>query len=199
MMKMKKKEIMNILGKKEYLGFQLFKNWNQTRTSFDEFLQNNFVLSKFDNDYLINILKIKNYLTSLEYSLLNPNNLNLINNHKDLKYFKVIKVSEIDPKTETPNKYILLRKLDNKGEAVIKDFGDFDEKHRERLIAYYKIKQEKLEEISIIIFNLLRMSKRWIKTTGGYDEFIGFAGSVLTKKENMYSKFKRVISKQLSP
>ena len=85
MMKMKKKEIMTILGKKEYLGFQLFKNWNQTRTSFDEFLQNNFVLSKFDNDYLINILKIKNYLTSLEYSLLNPNNLNLINNHKDYK------------------------------------------------------------------------------------------------------------------
>jgi len=64
-----------------------------------------------------------------------------------------------------PERLILIKKID-KDKGIVIDFGDFKKYMKPYLLKRYKIKNEKLNEFSEVVYNLLNLINRWLSLTG---------------------------------
>lgn len=166
--KIKQNEIITILKEKEFFGFQLFKISKETENYFNQVLENSFILSRLEDKHVLILIQLVNALKNLERSLLNLNNLYILKDKEELqKKYKVIKGTDINPDNITyPNRYILLKQIDNE-KGIVEDSGDFRKEDIERLIGFYAIKPAKLDQIGGQIYTILELVRQWIKLSDG--------------------------------
>ena len=165
---MERKEIEEILGNREFFGFQIFKHWEESESYFSKLLENSFVISKLEDEQVIVIIKMINAMRNFQKFCLNINNFFEIENKNE--YIKK-EFAILDPKYAHPNnlrypeRLILIKKID-KDKGIVIDFGDFKKYTKPYLLKRYKIKNEKLNEFSEVVYNLLNLINRWLSLTG---------------------------------
>jgi len=161
-----KKEIAKILEERKFLGFQILKISVETRKYFSTVLENNFILSRFEDKHIRILIGLIKSLSKLEEIFLNQDNLNTLKDDKDISAFKVIKRNEMNPLNERlPNRYLLLKQIGNIGRAVVEDFGDFRENDISRLLLYYSIQSDILDLVTNQIYKILDLIRQWIQLT----------------------------------
>lgn len=62
----KKDNLIELLTKNKYLGFQVFKKWEVSEENLDDVLRNSYILARLGDDQIISIILIIKELRSLE-------------------------------------------------------------------------------------------------------------------------------------
>lgn len=150
-----------LLEDRKFLGFQLLKSWSYTYTYFSKIIENNFVISRLEDEQILIVLKIKNALYQIEHFFTDRNNF--IVNEKKVVGYKVANGSDLNPENlQYPNRFLFLRDLGNE-KYVVEDFGDFQSKDVESLLQTFTIKKDKINLGADYLFNLLYLIQKWLK------------------------------------
>jgi len=165
LLSLKKENIENTLSISEYLGFQVFTQWDINEKWLHELLKNSFILKRIWDKEIITIIKILKRLGTLK-SIRKWDELyietNKVNNKYQIKSWK-----EINESNEIfPDRYLLLEKID-KEKYIVSDFWDIYEYDVEKCLKYYKVNQEIIWVYSEIIYDLIEEINLWIDKTGG--------------------------------
>ncbi len=160
----KKDELIEILAKNEYLGFQVFKQWEVTEENLNDILKNSYILGKLSDDQIISIILIIKELRFLE----------MIQKFKDLymetgkkaSSYKVVAGKELNKdNVKFPSRYLLLQALGD-DKALVADFGDFPLYNVDKLLYYFTINDIYLEGYADSIFQLVMEINNWLDLTG---------------------------------
>ena len=163
-LKLNRQEIKNIIKDNKYLGFQILKNWEISEKYYHDILKNPFILLKLKDEQIISIIKILKSLRSLEI-IQKSGNLYCETNKRTNK-FKIKSGIEISEENNAlPNRYLLLQCLrDDK--FIVRDFGDISKYNLEKCLYYFIVNEEKIDEYSIIINELVSDINNWLDVTG---------------------------------
>lgn len=160
-----KQDLVKIISKGEYLGFQVKKNWEYSIKTISEKIQNNQIINKMDPDLLCIIIGFLKSIDSFEIFIKRLDYLEKIEKKTD--EYKIVSGKEFNPieNKKFPDRLILLKKLDrNKG--IVVDFGDFKKYQSKDLLNYHKVKNEWINLLSEIINDIIMNIKEWISNTG---------------------------------
>jgi len=161
----KQSDIKKALKNKELLGFQIFKHWEESESYFSRLLENSFVLSKLEDEQIIIIIKMINAMRNFQNFCLNINNFFEIGQYIK-KEFAILDLKHAHRENlKYPERLILIKKIDE-DKGIVIDFGDFKVYMKPYLLKKYKIKEEKLNEFSEVVYNLLNLINRWLSLTG---------------------------------
>ena len=159
-----KKTVNSKLVQKEYLGFEIFRNSTETTKNIRGLLENSFVRPLLDDDLVLLLLKLTNRLERLFKYLSNTENLVKLSNNTKNEYviFGSKEISSYN--AYFPNRKLLVRKFPGKeGMGVVEDFADFEPNIEvDELLNLYKIREDKAENASEIVSELLDLLKLWI-------------------------------------
>lgn len=162
--------IKNILKDREYLGFQIFKNWEVSENNLHEILKNSYIFEKLEDEKIISIIKVIKYLRYL-VKIQNIDDLYLKTNKK-AKSYKVVSGTELNEKNiKYPDRFLLLKKLGDI-KFLVSDFGDFPQYRVNKLLNIYKVNKENnyLEIYAESIYDLITQINRWLDLTD--EEFV---------------------------
>ncbi len=165
-------EIKERLKNKEFLGFQVFKKWEINEVNLQR-LADKAISSYYHGKEIAGvIIELMRWVGGFDNFNRNRTSPNLfIPLNIDGNDFKAVHGKSINPKNnEFPDRFMLLRKLDNE-RAVVQDFGDFIEKEKiNGLTSKYKLNLDYLDLYTNKITNFIEISKKWLNLTNG--EFI---------------------------
>lgn len=148
----------------EYIGFQVFKDWDASERSLHQLLSNPYIASKMEDDQVISLLKILKSLRDLE-DILKLNDLYVSTNKKTNKY-KLVHGKELNPENDIyPDRYLLLLPV-GKNNYKVMDFGDIKKYNLEKSLIIYKVNKKYATAYSSVIFTLLQSIKYWFEMTG---------------------------------
>ncbi len=153
-----KREIENSIKNQNYFGFQIFKNMNEVRDLFQNILNDNFILKYSTHNDSINILRISNNLTKLEFLLKDLNNYN--NCAESVIEFIAINGKSLNP--ENDEKFLLVKKTKHKDRFVVYDSGYFDEKDTDNILNRYVLKNESVKNIAYLVYETFSLMNKWI-------------------------------------
>lgn len=158
-----------VIQNNEFLGFHLFKSWNNIENNIENILKTPIVNHIFDGELIICILEILSNIRSLK----------IIQNYddfafdikKETNHFQVIK----NPKgnnedTNCIAQFLLTKKIDNE-KIQLCDFGNISKENLDKTLKYFKINPKYYGLYSWIIFRLLESIKNW-KNLSGKELFI---------------------------
>lgn len=187
-----KREIDNSIKNQNYLGFQILKNMNEVRDLFHGILNDNLILKYSTHNDSINILRISNNLTKLEFLLKDLNNYNKC--AESGIEFIVINGKSLNP--ENDEKYLLAKKTNHKERFVVYDSGYFDEKDIDNILSRYVLKNESAKKISNLVHETFLLMKRWIPDAINLNQqenrfrilkqFFSLKTNLKTKNANIY-------------
>jgi hypothetical protein len=187
-----KREIDNSIKNQNYLGFQILKNMNEVRDLFHGILNDNLILKYSTHNDSINILRISNNLTKLEFLLKDLNNYN--NCAESGIEFIVINGKSLNP--ENDEKYLLAKKTNHKERFVVYDSGYFDEKDIDNILSRYVLKNESAKKISKLVHETFLLMNRWIPDAINLNQqenrfrilkqFFSLKTNLKTKNANIY-------------
>lgn len=187
-----KREIDNSIKNQNYLGFQILKNMNEVRDLFHGILNDNLILKYSTHNDSINILRISNNLTKLEFLLKDLNNYNKC--AESGIEFIVINGKSLNP--ENDEKYLLAKKTNHKERFVVYDSGYFDEKDIDNILSRYVLKNESAKKISNLVHETFLLMKRWIPDAINLNQqenrfrilkqFFSLKTNLKTKNTNIY-------------
>ncbi len=161
---LKKEEIQNQLKENEYLGFQVFKQWEISEKGLHELLKNPFTLEKMEDEQVISVIKILKSLRTLQ-EIQKIEEL-YIETREKAKGYKVQSGIGMNPENKKlPDRHILLKHL-SEDEFIVHDFGDIPKYRLEKCLNYYEINNKLLSPYAEIIFDLLADINGWLNTTG---------------------------------
>jgi len=131
-------------------------------------LNNNFILSRLNENQILILIKISNALNHLESVL---SQKSYFQKMKIAKEYNILPGSESGPYSKAlPSRYILLKTTIYGDRSVVEDFGDFPPEYfnnSEELLYYYEISTSaSLMMISSAIKDLLELIADWYKETG---------------------------------
>ncbi|MCX5632345.1 MAG: hypothetical protein NTW93_01505 [Phycisphaerae bacterium] len=160
-----KQDLVKIISRGEYLGFQAKKNWEYSIKTISEKIQNNQIINKMDTDLLCIIISFLKSINSFEIFIKRVDYLE--RTEKKTDEYNIVSGKELNPveNKELPDRLILLKKLDS-DKGVVVDFGDFKKHQSKDLLNYYKVKNEWINLLSEIINDVIMNIKEWIYNTG---------------------------------
>ncbi|HUI28832.1 MAG TPA: hypothetical protein VLX91_01355 [Candidatus Acidoferrales bacterium] len=154
----------NLLEGRKFLGFQLFKSWSYTHDYFSKVIENNFVMSRLNDEQILIVLKIKNSLYQIEDFFSNGDNFSVT--EEIATGYRVVVGASLNPENrQFPNRFLLMRGLNNE-KYVVEDFGDFRADDLDRLLQTFMMKRETLNLAVDRVFNLLSLIQKWLELTG---------------------------------
>ncbi len=157
-------EIKNTLEVSEYLGFQVLKDWSDSITKTKRILENPFIMQKIGNKQAIIIVQMLKGLTNIELIHKRLPDMYVIG-EKEVEGYKLQGETEINPKNEYPDRYMLLQYLEG-DKFVVKDFGDFPRYQLPNLLKMCKIKEDYIELYGESVSYLINAIERWLACTG---------------------------------
>jgi len=160
-----KQDLVKIISKGEYLGFQVKKNWEYSIKTISEKIQNNQIINKMDTDLLCIIIGFLKSIDSFEIFVKRVDYLE--KTEKKTDEYEIVSGKELNPieNKKLPDRLILLKKLD-RDKGVVIDFGDFKKYQAVDLLNYYRIKKEYADYLAEIINNIILVINEWISITG---------------------------------
>jgi hypothetical protein len=162
--KISKDEIKEHIKEREYMGFELFCNSNETTKDVKELLSNNFIRPLLDDDLALVLLKLINRLDKLFKFLSEQKNLQEIEKNITDTY-TIFGSKEISSYNASyPNRRLLVKNIpDKRGMGVVESFADFfPEIENEILLKYYKVNDVGLDKTTDILQEIINLSKTWI-------------------------------------
>lgn len=165
---LEKNELKELLSKNEYLGFQVFKEWETSDENLQDVLRNSFILDRLDDDQIISIILIFKSVRALERIQKNERLYN--NTDKEATLYKIASGKELSERNiELPDRRLLLEDLgDNKFRVA--DFGDFPPYRMDKLLNLFTINEEYLDAYAECILQFIKEIKNWVDLTGA--EFV---------------------------
>jgi hypothetical protein len=156
-----------LLTDRAFLGFHIYKNWNESRNLFESALRNPLALQVFSTEELTALIHLFRVVGDFEKDLSDPDNVS--NTGRADAKFKCVKGTDISPFNKSlPERYILLEKAGPR--EIVRDSGDFDEGYLDRVLNLYQFTPEGRKKISADIFEIVRLVNRWLDLSG--NEFI---------------------------
>lgn len=160
-----KNDLIATIKTNEYLGFQVFKNWEITENNITKILENSFILQHLDNDQLIAIIGFLKEIRSFEFIPKNMDDL-YISTEKIAERYKIESGKNLNEKNnEYPDRYLLLKQLEE-NKFIVKDFGDFAHYQKEKLLQIYKINDKYLGDFVSSLIDLIKSINLWLELTG---------------------------------
>lgn len=164
LLSLKKEEIKKIVSKKEYLGFQIFKEWEVSENELHQILKNSYVLERLEDEQIIDIILVMKDLKHLE-GIQRIKDLYLETNKK-VNSYKVVSGTKINERNiKFPDRYLLLKNLGDNN-FLVEDFGDFRPYNIEKLLHFFIVNKEFLEIYSDALFGLMKDINSWLDLTG---------------------------------
>lgn len=166
-------EINEKLGKREFMGFQVYKKLETNESNFRRILDSAISSAHYKRELAIPIINIIHWLGSFDKFNRSRQSPDLfIDKGVQSKGYVVVSGREMNPQlnTQFPDRYILLQKIEHKSGLVL-DFGDFVEKHKkDRLLNLLQINSDYLRFYSAKIAEFIKYVDNWLDLTNG--EFI---------------------------
>ena len=165
-MNLTKQSIIAKIKSKEYLGFEIFRNSDETTKNVRKLLENSFIRPLIDDDLVLVLIKLTNRLEKLALSLSKPDNLLKLNKPRVTEYLifgsKVISSYNVN----YPNRKLLVKKIPHKeGMGVVEQFADFSPQiDEEILLNFFTLKENVTATIADNILEILKLIKKWIKS-----------------------------------
>ena len=155
-----KKDYVQIFEESEYLGFQVHKRWEANREGVQKIIENPFMLSHFSDLKLRLTIDIMGSLDAFDYIAENANKY-FEETKRKKDGFEIVSGQEIsETNTEHSDRLLLLKKLDNE-KSMVFDFGDFSGVDREKLLKFYEVNPEHIDELAHIIHEALEPIDDW--------------------------------------
>lgn len=150
---------------REFIGFQIFKEVHFDETELNKLLENPFILSKLGNEEIILIISIVKGLSRFS-NIIHQKDI-FVSTGKKSNSFKIIHGEKINTKNSDlfPERYLILKKID-KEKGFVFDFGDYKYENLDRLLNYFTISNEYLNDYCKIVFQLMRDMEKWYRKTG---------------------------------
>jgi hypothetical protein len=171
-MNLKDDEIIESLKSNTFLGFQIFKKWEVNENNLKEIADktiSSFYHGKELNGIIIELMRWTGSFDNFNRSRTTPDLFELT----EIKTtdYKATSGLSINPKnTEFPDRFMLLKKVDE-SHGIVQDFGDFIEKDKiEGLINTYKFNTKHIKAYAIMIRQFIQIAEKWLDKTNG--EFI---------------------------
>lgn len=159
-------ELEEYIKSRKFIGFELFKSWNETYEYFSKILENNFVLSRLDDNQILVLLEIQSTLINMKRCFENKNGF--VDTKQKVTNYIIQDGKSMNPtNSEFPNRYLLLRDIDN-GKYVVEDFGDFAPIDAQKLLNVYTISPEAVDPIVMWTYMMFQHIKRWLELTGNH-------------------------------
>ncbi|WP_319475474.1 hypothetical protein [Marispirochaeta aestuarii] len=153
-----KQDIFKTIKNQNYIGFQIFKQMDELRNLYSDILNDNFFLKNSSHVDQINILKIQNNLSHLEFNLKNRNNYTECA-ETGIEY-EIINGKSLNP--DNDEKMMLVKKTKHEGRFVVYDSSFFNQEDFSFLLKRFVLTEKAAEDISTIIFKLFSLLKYWI-------------------------------------
>lgn len=164
LLSIKKDDLTTQISENKYLGFQVFKHWEESENNIQELLKSSFILERIEDEQIISILNILKSLKMLE-SLKEVNDL-YIETEERAEGFKIESGVNINPENNRfPDRHILLKYL-TKDKFIVYDFGDIHRYNLEKCLKYYKVNSNLSHYYAEVLFELLSCIKNWVELTG---------------------------------
>ncbi len=164
--KLTKKSIVAKIKNKEYLGFDIFRNSDETTKNIRKLLESSFIRPLIDDDLVLVLIKLTNRLEKLYRSLAEPESLVKTNKPKANEY-KIFGSKEISSyNINYPNRKLLVKKIPHKdGIGVVEQFADFSPQiDEDTLLSFYNIKEAETDTIASNILEVLNLVRKWVKS-----------------------------------
>lgn len=166
------------------LGFQLFKNWGETKEYFSDVFKNPLSIKVFTTEQISTLIKLLEAIQVFESDITKPENITLVGDLSS-KYV-VMEGTEITSHNASfSGRWLLLQNTDKKDEKVVKDFGDFDPYYKDKLLNQYKFTEKGVKNIGDDLITILELTKQWLKLTDNKFllDFKRFKGTIQQKPD----------------
>ncbi len=164
LLKLTPQDLERLILNRKFIGFELFKSWDEIYEYFSKILENHFVLNRLNDDQILVLLHIRNALISLKMAFNKKESFRKTG--EKVTNYATVSAHNVDPRNKDyPNRYILLRMLDD-NKSVVEDFGDFSAFDVDTLLDVYIIEKEAVEPLVIWTYDIFRYIKRWLELTG---------------------------------
>lgn len=147
----------------EYLGFQIFKRWDNSENYFKDILKNPFILSKLEDEKILSIISLYKSIRTLE-SAFSVEKLYIVIGKDESGYIIASNKNTYDD-FKSIDRLILLRNIGT-GNFQVKDFGDFHFSDNDKLLLKYKINEDLVDYFIQDILNVLTNIIKWLDITG---------------------------------
>ena len=171
-MNLKDNVIREKLANGVFLGFQVFKKWEVNESKLQQIADkaiSSYYHGKEIAGVIIELMRWAGGFDNFNRSRTTPNLFNLF--EPKINDFKAVHGMSINPKnTEFPDRFMLLKKVDN-DHGIVQDFGDFIERDKiEGLTNTYKLNPDHIDPYAIKIREFIQIAEKWLDLTNG--EFI---------------------------
>ncbi|WP_106768257.1 hypothetical protein [Paenibacillus faecalis] len=156
-------DILQLLSKRKYIGFQVYKKFEPIGKELKNLLDS-FTSTYFNKEIGIAIVNFIQWIDRFD----KVNSLRLspdlfISSHEKVKGYKTIYAPEMNPNNK--DSYLLLKELNDKDGQVV-DFGKFQEIQKIDAMLNYVYLNEKYSEIyANLILEIIELAWKWIDNT----------------------------------
>lgn len=159
-------EIKEALTNSTFIGFQLFKSYNECISKLSSQLEKIIPLKNFDDEFYVPLVRLINTLRLYDKELNRRGDLSLLQKigTNDTSY-KILNNNTNNE--DLPNRKVLLKKID-KDKGVVIDFGDFHRRdHIDNLINEFSLTPISLKFYGGFIATVLKEINVWIDNNDG--------------------------------
>ncbi len=158
------KTIKKEIQKRKFIGFQVFKNFDNNAQNFRNLLNQIITSNYYQRELSVILIQLIKWIESFNkfISLRTSPNLFVNLNEETTEYFSIYG-PDINPTNK--ESYILLRKLNNEYGQVV-DFGDFQEREKvDKHLEYQELNVKYTDSYSSYIIELIRGVTKWLDFT----------------------------------
>lgn len=173
-------DIEKALQESTFIGFQLFKSYDECISKLSRQLEKIVPLRNFDDEYYVPLVRLITTLRLYNKELNRRGDISMLNEYprKDNKYRVVTNNSN----EELSNRLLLLKSIDE-DKAIVTDYGDFHRKdHIENIIHEFSLTPKSLRFYKGFIVESLKHINEWIDNNNG-EFFIDETQLELYKKD----------------
>lgn len=186
-MKLTADEIKIILSERKFLGFQVYKKFEETEGKIKDILDKITFSSYYKREIGVPLVNMIKWISSFDKfnSLRETPDLFLKANER-IKGFKAVYGPDINPTNK--DGYILLERIDNE-HSIVRDFGEFQEKQKiDEMLDYLFINKKYIDYYTNKFIELIEIVNKWLVISG--DEFLidNIKAFEFKAKENPHKK-----------
>lgn len=158
-------DIQRELYERKYLGFTVLKDWTVYKEKIEEIMNQPFFTQNAEPIYVSSLIRVVRGLEVM--ATVYKDNRLFDDLDKIESNYKIVEGKKMNP-DNPKDSYLLLRKIDNKPEGIVIDFGTIRPYNKQRLLNYQSIGGEKFMKWATGFYEVFKSVENWIENTGNY-------------------------------
>lgn len=177
-----KKDIIEILKNKKIIGFYLLKSFHEHEKKFNSFINQAMGSQYYNREILNSLIDIYEWFSAYDDMRSKYFSNILVKLDKTEDRLHVVDSSQIAHKNQYPDRYILMKKI-NEQESQVHNFGDFYPGNVPDLLNYYEFNEEYLDKYADAIRLLIKSFNNWLQLTNN-EIILDFVKNFRAKQTN---------------